>query len=218
MPKYLFLVAVTCLVQVFCGNCQYLKLRNLSKEEIAKGVIAGYAFIDTDRVAIEAVTLFKDTTFYFVTKHSVIASFCRGRWQKTKDVLTLINAIDRYNVPVKLGYSKQANGSSITTKTKFRVPLDINGKRLSDTRVFINNDTTFCFPFFDTCYGNINSIDSIKFDFGNGFFSKWMPAPPINNYQVLAIAQVDFDFSSFLYFKKIKYQILKSGLKFISSE
>jgi hypothetical protein len=190
----------------------------LSKEDIAKGTIAVYEFIDTDRVAIEAVTLFKDTTFYFVTKHASIVFFCQGRWQKAKQVLTLVNAIDRYNVPVKLSYSSQVDDSAAMAKTIFSIPLDIHGKRLPDTRVFINNDTAFCFPFFNTCYGNIHSIDSIKFDFGNDFFSRWMPAPALSNRKVLAIAQVDFDFTSFAYLKKIKYKVLKSGLEYISSE
>jgi hypothetical protein len=118
-------------------------------------------------------------------------------------------------VPVAIKYL--TNNDTIKIKSLFLMPINLKSDKFPDARIYVNNDTVYCFPFFDTCIGNYATIDKVKIDFGDGFKSKWIKVKFEESKKILLIAQTEFIFSSYLSFKKRRYKIIGVELKLLTS-
>ena len=109
------------------------------------------------------------------------------------------------------------NADSLKVKSPFLIPVNLKGDMFPDARIFVNNDTTFCFPFFDTCVGQFSVVSRIKIDFGNGFQSRWINMKLEKGRKVLPVAKTGFVFTLFKSFKRRRYKFTGSELKLLTS-
>jgi hypothetical protein len=220
--KFSFLTISLVHISLFL-NAQIFKKVELKKQDRKKGIQSVFMCSEFEYSA--KVTLFNNKTFIYeegTTNHSV---FSNGKWTKERELVILNSAIDSNDVPVNIYYFRsdtvrsyydRANAFQMNIpvyKTKFQVPINLKGSLLPDSKVFMNNDSSYCFPFFDTCIGKANSLDRIKIDFGNGFKTKWIKIKRKNFKRVLIIAQSKYLFKEYLIFKSKTFQI--KGRNFI---
>jgi hypothetical protein len=159
--------------------------------------------------------LYSNKKYYYTINSTNYHAFSKGKWSINNTDIYLSSDIIDSAVPVAIKYLK--NDNTINIKSPFLIPANLKGDRFPDARIFINNDTTYCFPFLDTCIGFYPIINKIKIDFGDGYKSKWIKVYLEENKKIQFIAQTDFVFSSYLNFKKRRYKVVGSELELITS-
>lgn len=163
------------------------------------------------------LTLYTDSSYFYKLIGTGHKQISEGKWTRNKKDFILNSRIKQHGVPIKIdGVSYGSDLGGITSrKTPFIIPFNLNGEKIYDARVFINNDSTFCFPYFDTCVGKYKSIDSIKVNFGKGFTTQWIPFVWPQARYVKVTAMMDFSFEEYVVFENKKYTPTTS-LKLIS--
>lgn len=195
-------------------HSQNLKRVKLSENEKKEGVVKKYSHAGKYDGSINLL-LYSNKKYYYTINSTNYHAFSQGQWSIKNTDVCLSSDITDTAVPVVIKYL--TNGDSINIKSPFFIPVNFKGDKFSDARIYINNDTTYCFPFFDTCIGNYTMIDKIKIDFGDGFKSKWIKLNFIESKKIQFIAQTEFILSAYLSFKKRRYKIVGSELELLSS-
>lgn len=193
------------------AKSQHLVNISLSDHEKKKGILAIYSYHNREDGGITLV-LYKGNRYHYSMATTGYDAFSKGKWYRRGNKLTLISDFDFTNIPVQIKYIDEIDSKTNYRRTQFQVPVNMKSEPLSNSEIFINNDTTFCFPFFDTCVGIYKRIDSIKVDFGDNYKSKWIKLNANTEKKVMLVAQVDFLFSSYLVFRNQRYKIVKGIL------
>jgi hypothetical protein len=201
---------------------QDLKEIPLAQEAIKSNILKIYATSNFE--AGVRYTLFKDSSFKF--EHYAVAYhfYSSGRWHKDGKDYLLNSYIDSNDVPVEFkcitiqseidGITRKHPYDKISTiKTLFWIPLNLKHQPLPDSRIFINNDTTYCFPYFDTCINQFTPIQRVRIEFGNGFRSKWQTLPDTKFRKILCIAKTTVDLSEYISYKEYRLKVIKSSVK-----
>jgi len=213
--KFSFLIIVILHFNLLL-TAQTFQNRGLTEQEEKNGVKA--VFINTAFEYSAKLTLFKNATFTY-EENATNHIFSGGKWINKNDVIVLNSEIDSNEVFVKLlyfdsdtvrTYYEEAQNSQMNAplyRTKFQVPINLKGSPFPDSRIFVNNDSSYCFPFFDTCVGEVSSFNKIKIDFGDGFKTKWIMLNNRHFKRLLIVAQYSFLFNDYLAFRNYKLKI-----------
>lgn len=204
-------------------QAQTLKDKHLSASEIRKGI--KHAYFNHSFENYHDLILYKNYRFAYKCQSTNYTSSAYGRWRKRGDFLYLNSDIDSNNVPVKIYYFDTdtiktfwLRDTSIKVySTKMQVPVNLKQTFLSDSRIFINDDDAYCFPYFDTCFGNIKSIDRIKVEFGSGFRTRWINVEKRDVRRMLIIAQVNVSFDEYRCFKNHRFKIAATTIKSLNN-
>jgi hypothetical protein len=184
----------------------------LTKDDSSAHMIAKYEYVNS-RDGFQRIYLYKDRTFKYDFDWTAIGNrFSNGTWELNGDsVLILNSSINRDCIPVKIQFLDSVN-SGKHYNTCFQIPVNLTGEELPDSRIFINDTSTFAFPFFDTLIGRYVRVNKIKIDFGNGIKSSWIPIEQRKFNYLLVIAQVEFKLASYEFFHKKRFRVLKDGI------
>lgn len=211
MKKMMLFIA--CVLTVGSLNAQNLKKAPRSKEDISNKVWRKYEDIGKVDGGVWLI-LYANKRYRYHISTTNYNAFSNGSWDRVGMDLFLTSDYDSTNIPITTEcLSEQKNSENSKTKSIFPIPVNMKGELLSDSRVYINNDSSYCFPFFDTCINSTSSIDSIRVDFGSGFKSRWVTINKTKCSQIAITANIDFELASYLVFKKLKYKIVGSILK-----
>src|SRR5688572_20910119 len=204
---------------------QEFNKQKLGKEDISNGVLARYT-IESFENAVQ-LTLFKNHLFVYRYKSTGFDQFSQGKWRRNRNFLILTSNVDSNNVSTKclllesdtirtyFERHKYSDTNPPVYTTPVQVPINLKGELIPDAKVYINNDTTYCFPFFDTCVGGFRMIQRIRVHYGEGFKSKWIRINNSGFKRLLCIAQVDIEFNNYISFKNHRLKIEGDKLKSI---
>lgn len=192
-------------------SAQELRKVSLINAEKEAHEIAKYEFVNKYD-GYEVLCLFKNNTYTYRIAMTGQTEFSNGIWEKEDSEIVLNSAIKKEDVPVELKFFNSFDSSKRVYKTKVQIPINLNGQLLSDSKVFINDDSTYAFPFFDTLVGSYDKIKKIKVEFGDGFKTDWISIPAGDFKQLLIVAQIDFLFSSYVAFRNKRFKNLERGL------
>lgn len=194
--------------QTYLAGAQDLMKTKLSADSARDGVAAIYTNVNRYDGGEELI-LYKNGKYKYLIRTTGWDGINNGKWTLKQQQLLLSSDIVDSAVAIRIANpdSPVAAGS-----TSFLIPVNANGDRLPDARIFINDENNYCFPFFDTCVGSISSIKRIKVSFGDGFSSRWTDVHLKGNKNILVIAEVSVLFSSYEKFNARKYRIIGSGL------
>ncbi|HWB25387.1 MAG TPA: hypothetical protein VG738_07895 [Chitinophagaceae bacterium] len=181
----------------------------MSQEEKGRGIKAKYISVSFENYF--ELELYKNYRFYYQYTSTGTSEFSNGKWKRKGDTILLSSGIDSNDVPtkyhffntdtVKIFFARQnaySDSNRPIYSTIVQVPVNLHGDLIPDAKIFINNDTTYCFPFFDTCVGNFTDIVRIKVDYGDKFKSRWIPVNKKAPKRLLCTAQVDFLFKNYI--------------------
>jgi hypothetical protein len=169
--------------------------------------------------------LYKNHSFNYKYKSTNYFVESNGTWHKSGANIILNSEVDSNNVSVKIFYINADKSKSNATidnpslsysnhKTIFYIPENVDKAPFPDSKIFVNNDTSFCFPYFDTCIGNIGKAKKIKIDFGNGFKTKWIPLEQKNYKSILVIVKTHNTFTNYHSFINQKLIVSKNQVRF----
>ncbi len=210
-----FLVSCLNISQIYCQDLHKIIL---SGEDSLTGALYKYEWRDTISVAFDGVIMYKSGAFYYYEGSGGHSAFSRGQWTQDGEYIILNSDFMKDRIPISLRYLGNDDTARKIYRTKFQVPVNSKGERFPDSRIYINSDSTYCFPYFDTCIGQIVSIDSIKVDFGNGYKTGWVHLRPKGFYKLQIIANVDFLFESYVPMNNRRYKTIGSTLKYIDEK
>lgn len=193
---------------------QYEK-QPLTKQDQEKGIYGIYILPHFE--AFVKLTLYKNHRFEYVNEHLGRRASV-GKWAMSGNVIVL-NSDN--NIPVKVYYFDTDSAKSTffqqlgyvpdyglpITRTKFLMSINLKNESAPDGKVLINNDSTYCFPYFDTCVGSYNRIERIRFTFGGDNKSEWVPVARQDFRYLLCIAQVDFLLNEFFPIRNYRLRI-----------
>lgn len=210
MKPFRIIAKLTCACLLFSSAyAQNLKRTKVSDNEKNEGVIEKYISVGKYEGS-ETLLLYRNKKYYYAIESTNYRAYSKGKWSsKNTDVYLASDIVDTA-VPVAIKHL--ASSDTLRIRSPFFIPVNLRGDKFPDARIFINNDTTYCFPFFDTCVGNYSLINKIKIDFGDGFKSKWIKLNVEESKKVQVIAQTEFILSSYLSFKR-RYKIVGPELE-----
>lgn len=194
-------------------HSQNLKRVKVSDSEKREGIVKKYSHVGKYEGSINLL-LYSNKKYYYTINSTNYHAFSQGQWNIKNTDIYLSSDITDTAVPVVIKYLTE---DTINIKSPFFIPVNLKGDKFPDARIYVNNDTTYCFPFFDTCIGNYTMIDKVKIDFGDGFKSKWIKLNFEESKKIQFIAQTKFVLSSYLSFKKRRYKIVRSELELFTS-
>jgi len=186
-------------------DAQKLKKTVLTKVDSANGMIAKYE-LGNRYDGYESLYLFRDRKYKYDIVSTGGEAFSSGSWERKGTDIILNSTIRKENVPVKLELLDSEDSLKRIYKTKIQIPINLKGQLLSDSKIFINDTSTYVFPFFDTTVGRYDKISRIKVDFGSGFKSDWISVPAREFKQVIVVAQVDFLFPTYIAFRNKRFK------------
>lgn len=217
-------VAIVFLLFFSTLKAQTLKKQILKQIDISSGVHAIYQFNAFENYF--RIVLYRNHTFSYEETSTNYFSFSNGHWKKSKNVLNLNSDIDSNNVPIKIyyfntdtvrDYLPNADRTLYNSyyKTAFQIPVDYNKIDFPDAKIFINSDSSFCLPFFDTCIGNVSRYEKIRVDLGNGFKSQWKLLKKGDYKRILIVVQTDQKLSNYYSFVNQKCILRKNRLQIL---
>src|SRR5450432_2381939 len=172
--------------------CQTLIKIKVSPKEQKAGIEAIYNVIHKVD-GQENLILYRNGKYHYKLSSTVRNVFSKGSWRINNNELLLTSYFANKIIPVVISTMDKIENSEQTTRTPFSIPVNLKGVKMSDSRVFLNNDSLmYCFPFFDTCIGNYNLINFVRIDFSNGYSSKWIKVNLKENKRVSIVAQINF--------------------------
>jgi len=228
MKKVFALIILT--ISCFCFSlplaAQNFKKLKLTKQNQIDGVQSIYLNVEFE--GHQKLIIYRNNRFFYEEGGTEYSAYGEGVWKQRSNIITINSSIDSSNVPVKLYYF-----DTDTTKTyywgardskleaplyryKVQVPVNLKNNFLPDSRIYINNDSSYCFPYFDTCLGPINTYKKIKIDFGNGYKTKWIKIENKDFKRLLVVAQTEFELKNYLCLKHKKFKIIGNQLKKIN--
>jgi hypothetical protein len=200
---------------------QYEK-RPLTKQDEEKGIYGIYILPHFE--VFVRLTLYKNHRFEYLNEH-IGRSISVGKWTMSGNVIVLNSDIDSNNIPVKVYYFDTDSAKAAflqlrgyvadyppVNRTKFLMLFNLKNESIPDGMARINNDSTYCFPYFDTCIGSYNRIERVRFTFGGNNKSKWIPIVRQDFMYMLCIAQVDFLLSEYIPIRNYRLKISGSKL------
>jgi len=179
----------------------------LSNEDISKGILSIYTSSSFENLF--QLTLYKNSKYDYQYQSTNYSIFSSGTWEKGNDLISLTSEVDSNNVPVKFYF----DSTNSNPKTQLAIPVNNKESQFPDSRIFINNDSTYCFPYFDTCIGKFAYIKKIRVDFGNGFKTKWLFFEKSNFKHLQIVVPVDYTFEKYISFKGYKFKDNGTTLK-----
>lgn len=200
--------ATSCIILLMLNLICYsqgLKKANLTKQDVDDGVVLKYQYIGDVEGGV-ALRLFKNQQYRYDLITSGYEVFSSGIWTFNDSEFILNSFLQKEDVPIKINYLDSISSPERIHKIGMQIPVNLKGERLSDSRIFLNDDSAYAFPYFDTIVGTHARIDRIKVAFGNGFESKWIPLTLMPGKQLLVIAQIDFPLTSYLVFQNKRFK------------
>jgi hypothetical protein len=191
---------------------QDLKKIPLTRVDSAARVLAKYEYTGVPEGYIN-LTLFENKRFHHAIAGATHGLYCEGTWEEKDSNIVLTSDFQKTSIPIKLEYLFSGDSAKTGSRCFFQIPVNLKGEHLSDSKVYINDDTAFCFPYFDTCVGDLAIINRIKVDFGNGIKSKWVPVNNGTYKSIHIVAEIDFSLSSYLFLNRKTYRNLGSRLR-----
>lgn len=197
----------------FAIYSQNLVKAKVLKSDKMKGVLKQYKYHSEYDGSIN-LYLYKNKTYKYTINSANYLAFSEGKWSINDGLIYLTSNIIDTAVEVQILNLSNENLS----KTPFLIPVNLKGDQFSEARIYVNNDSSYCFPFFDTCVGNYSLIERIKIEFGNGFRSKWMKLVFNEGNRIQLVVQTEYILSSYLRFNTRRYKIDRSKIELIFSE
>ena len=209
--KRIFLCCLMAGLFIFRANAQELvKIIDTSYQQ-ADSIYQQFQWVDYNGHGTIELVLFKSNRYVYNATNFNWASYSSGIWVLHQKELELTSEIQAHDVPVKVMCDTFIAASKDCAVT-FDIPVNLSGDRLSDARIFINNDQNIVFPFFDQCYSGSTGIDSIKVDFGYGFYSSWLQLGKRQNQHITITALTRFELATFEVFRHRKYHVVENKL------
>ena len=204
----LSLILFRCLLAGTFVYSQKLRKLPLDKTDSAAGVVAKYRYTHMYDGYL-SLYLFQDKKYKYDFVSTGTIAYSSGSWVKEESDILLTSAVQKDSVPIKIKLLTSVDSSVRVYRTKFQIPVNLKGQLLSDSRIFVNDTSTYIFPFFDTTFGSFGEIKRIKVDFGNGFISDWVSLSATDFKQLLVVAQMDFVPQSYISLRNKRYKVMK---------
>lgn len=214
MKIVLIIAKLVCTCLIFSSiQAQNLDRVKVMENERKEGVVRKYSYNGKYDGSIDLLLYKRNRYEYFIRSTNYFA-FSQGEWSKENRNIYLYSDVSDKAVPVLVKY---LTNDSVNLKSHFLIPINLKGDRFPDARIYVNNVSTYCFPFFDTCIGNFDLLKRIKIDFGDGFESEWITLESSISKKIQPIVQTEFVLHSYLSFNRRQYRLEKSALKLITS-
>jgi hypothetical protein len=208
---------------LFCGllvtvsvisYAQPLYKARLSSEDVKDGVLLKYHVVSEFDGGV-VLRLYKNKQYRYDVETSNYQGFGMGIWTSSDSEFVLNSFLQKENVPIKITYLDSVSASERIHKIGMQIPVNLNGERLPDSRIFLNDDSIYAFPYFDTVVGSPIRVSRIRVDFGDGYTSRWTPIAPMAGKQLLIIAQIDFIPASYIVFKNERFRKTPKSLTIV---
>lgn len=206
-----FLLVLVC-ATFFSSAAQELQQESLTEKQKSGKVMTSYLWSAAE--SYERIELYK-SNFNYVYKSNDYYIYSNGIWNIENGELVLNSEIDSLNVPVLVQFTSLGDSLRWRNLSNIVVPVNLKGNRFGDSRIFINNMSDYCFPYFDTCFGKITTIDSIKVDFGRGFHTAWIPVKQEPQKYLQVVVKSNVRLYEYVSFRKRRYKIAGGKLNLI---